>query len=404
MLAGIGNLNKKISEALKMSLETRSVKELKDIAINAVEAQINQETPAQTKSFTRVISGVFAALTKIANNLLVLGLRESFPQTATERALGGNLEDWGVIADRARKPASASQLECGITGTNGITIPTGAGAPRLVDDLGQVYVVIASDTISGGIANIVVEATFGGVSGNLQNGATLIFTSPIVGVDSIATVQQSLILGQPAESVSDYQAIITQLIARPSGCSNVAQYFKWTTEVPNIIDAFPYSASVPGRILIYCVASDQPDGIPTNAELQEVEDYLNAPNREALYASDVLPDSSKRLNVLASLVDSYFVLITGLQPDDSNLKNSIDEALTDYFLTRKPNVPGLSLRTLNIVSVNALIAVVQDVIDASDIGISFAGLTLSVGTEGVTGDNFVLPSGTRAKLGGVVYE
>jgi uncharacterized phage protein gp47/JayE len=362
--------------------------------ITDIESKINQTTPSVQKAFNRVIaiveSGEFTALYRY----LLDQKKQIFPQDADEESL----TKWGEIVNENRETPTAAVLTCTATGTNGTIIQSGSSGPRWISENGIVYFNQSSETIAGGTATLSLECIEGGEIGNQEIGTELTITASQAGLDDIVTVTAIASSGVDEQSLEEYRAEVVLKFKRPPQGGAPADYFFWATDRPNIVDAYPYAGSLPGETNLYIVAGDQPDGIPTAAQITDVYNYIDSGTRLPLWSEDLLPDgSTARFSVLASPVESFITTISGLNPSTQTLIDAVEDALITFYATRRPYIRGISTEREGEISQNKLRSIVQEQIDLNN-GIGFTDVTFAL-TSNPSGllTSYSLVEGTRTK-------
>lgn len=175
-------------------------------------------------------------------------------------------------------------------------------------------------------AVIEVEAIEPGVSGNLESGAEVSVTAPIIGMDNTGFVGYLGLTGG-AEEESDSSLLERVLYSRanPVANFNVSSIRLACLAVPGVTRVWvnritPYV----GAVTVAFMRDNDPDPIPDAGEIQDVRDVL----------LDILPAQSdpNDLFVLAPTpveVDFTFLAII---PDTPTMRSAIINNLTAYFI------------------------------------------------------------------------
>ena len=131
--------------------------------------------------------------------------RELFITTATADADGGKLDTAGNEYGMPRLAATAATGTITCTGTAATIIPAGSA---LNSSAGNRYVTDDDVTIDGGGSiTVTITCDIPGVAGNDSPGITLTFESPIIGLNSTATVDANgIINGTDVETDDSYRA------------------------------------------------------------------------------------------------------------------------------------------------------------------------------------------------------
>lgn len=395
-----------------MSLSTPTTKEINDNIVAQLEASLNQTIPLLPKAFLRVLAkalaGVFVLLYKYAGFMfLQLFVRTAaYADTEVNGVTVNPLREWGdLVGVPDRAPATQAELLIDIT----VEDQTGFLPPntQLVGrDNGVTYLTLGSVALNASIVQATVRAVSdqaggggAGAIGNLGPGAVLSFANPLAQVARNAAVDSQTVTGADAEAIEAYrQRIIDRFQKRPQGGA-YADYEQWGEGPAGILNVYPYTSECPGQVDLYVEAtpesSGSPDGIPTNAQLQEVQDAV---------VLDVSGLASRRpANALTNVfpIDrvGFDIRVTGLLVSDlAEVRDQIETALAEYFVSREPFIPGLSVPPRrDRITRSALSGVVDDVVSAS--GGIFSAVFLEL--NGVDLDLYSLGIGEKAKLASV---
>lgn len=353
----------------------------------------------------KALAGVFVLLYKYAGFMfLQLFVRTaSYADTEVNGVTVNPLREWGdLVGVPDRAPATQAELRAVVTvedqtgflpsntqlvgRDNGVTYLT-LGSVALTASTVQVIVRAVSDQAGGGGA---------GTIGNLDPGAELSFANPLAQVARTAVVDSQTVTGADAEAIEAYRRrIIDRFQKRPQGGA-YADYEQWGEEPAGIVNVYPYTSTCPGQVDLYVEAtpesSGSPDGIPTTAQLQEVFDAVE---RDVQGLASRRPANALH-NVFPIERVTFDIRVTGLLVSDLGaVRAQIEEALAEYFVSREPFIPGLSIPPRrDRITRSGLSGVVDDVVSAS--GGIFSAVFLSL--EGVTIDLYSLGEGEKAKL------
>lgn len=397
-----------------MSLQTPTTQDISDNIIAQLEASLSQTVPLLPKAFLRVLSkalaGVFILLYKYAGfTFLQTFVRTaSIDPTVINGVTVSPLIEWGRLVG-VGDPVAATQAELRVVITvenQGGTLPSGT---QLVGPSnGVTYITIGPTALDAPFVDATVRAVSdqsggggAGSIGNLQLGDTVSFANPLADVARNATVDFLLTTGADGETTSAYrQRVIDRFQKRPQGGA-YADYEQWSEEVAGILNAYPYTSSCPGQVDVYVEAtvasSGDPDGIPTPSQLQDVKDAIE------LDQSGIATrrPAGALVNTFPITRTGFDVTVSGLVVDDQpDVETQIEEALTEFFLTREPFIPGLSTPPRrDRVTLPALGGVVEDIVSAN--GGIFTGVVLEL--DSVVTDVYTLGIGEKAKLASVTF-
>lgn len=397
-----------------MSLTTPSIRDISDNIVAQLEAALGQSIPWLPKSFSRVLAkalaGVFILVYKYAGFMFL----QQFVRTATmdETVINGQarrpLLEWGrQIGVSDPTAATNAQLVVEITVENQ-TGTLSANSQLVGPDNGVTYITLAAVTLDAATKQVTVRAvsdqTGGGGAGsigNLDAGATLSFANPIANVARTAVVVSQSVTGADAEEVEAYrQRVLDRFQKRPQGGA-YSDYEQWAEETPGVLNAYPYTSVSPGQVDVYIEAtaasSGSADGIPTAAQLQAALDniYYDSAGTARRRPANALP------NTFPITRTGFDVAVPGLMVDDlAGVRTQIEDALDEYFRSREPFIPGLSVPPRKDRITNSAVAgVVEDIVSA--VGGIFTGVVLS--QSGVTLTVYTLGEGEKAKLKTVTW-
>lgn len=364
-----------------MSTTTPTTKEINDNIIAQLEAALSQSIPLLPKAFLRVLAkvlaGVFVILYKYGGFIFL----QIFVSTASAKdtIINGKvvnpLTEWGrLIGVGDPVPATSAELLIDIT----VEIQAGtllSGTQLINSDNGVTYITLASVLLDAPTVQATVLAVSDqqggggeGVIGNLDPGAVLSFANALPNVSRNTIVDSQVVTGANAESVEAYrQRVIDRFQKRLQGGA-LADYEAWGEETAGIINVYPYTSDCPGQVDCYCEAtpesSGDPDGIPTNAQLQAVLDLINLDDNglASRRPANALPNTFPITRI------PFDVRITGLIVDNlAQVQADITTAITGYFLDREPFIDGLSIPPRQDRITNSAIAgIVEDIVNAAN--------------------------------------
>lgn len=378
-------------------VEIKSLRELADQILTYIESQTNQDTPPIDVAYNRLISNGVAGLSLLNQMHNIDQRKECFPQTASENV---GLKLWAELVGRPRGLGTRANLQATATGTTGETIGSGSTGPRWKSASGLIYTTETGGEIVDGEVSISILCNEFGTEGTLQVGDELTLTTTIPGIDNKIIVTAINVVGAEPETLESWRTAIIQLAAFPPNIGTAAWFYNESIKIDGITRAYPYSdVNYPGRVIIYAVADDNVDGIPTSTQLDAIEAITSTADKNIMWAYEFLPDGEKRLEAFASPIDEYQVVITDGSPAlSAGLKTKIEKAIEDYFESRNPYINGLSLENQGAVEEVAITVVAQNVVTSetlesgrfADIGLAKTGAPIQ--------DIYILEPGTRAKV------
>lgn len=393
-----------------MSAPTKkTAKEISDLFIALLEAQLNQTIPLLPKAFNRVLAKALGLVFVVLFQFSEFIALQMFVGTASDQPLtiGGQtfvpLDELGRLIGLEKNTGERSE------GTTAITVSTTggtllAGSQLLDADTGEVYLTIGDVALVAGTVSPTVRAVNYKTSATLYVGQSLSLVSAPSNVDKVTTVATVTKQGaDPEDTASWRQRQLEWWAARPQGGA-YADYREWGQEVEGVENIYPFSGGTPpiptsgaGQVDIFVEASDTVDGIAPQALLDAVK--ANIEKEAASGLADRRPVNCY-VNVASIYRLTVSAAVVGLSvPDgaDSDAQNDIDEALENYMLSRENYIDGLSLLPR------------KDQISETEAG-GIAGRVAAAygGTvQGVSLDMGqpvqLLVEGQKAKIGSVVY-
>ena len=373
-----------------MPIPSPTISEITALIIGDIEAALSQTIPIIPKAVWRIVARAIAGAWLILYKYGTALHRERFVQTASLTYL----KYLGELVRVFQQPASTWNGTATITAT-GNSGSIDAGTQFVYSLSGVVYTVDTGVPITPGTLTLSLTSGTSGDIGTLSNGSVLDIVTPIAGVGMTATVASTVTSGDDAEDIETYRArVLDAYQKKPQGGAS-ADYEAWGKEAPNVVSIYPYSAATPGQVDIYAEVDNQPDGIPTAGQLDEIEEYLEYVNRTGKPRKPMTAE----LNVYAITRRLFDIQIDNLAPDTPATRAAIDDALAGYLQERTPYIRGLSIIRQDTVSQIEVQYIVFSVISA--LGATISKITLSDITGAI--DLHVLGAGEKAKLGTVTY-
>jgi len=364
-----------------MSLIIPTLSEIKAQIITDIEGAIGQTSPIFPKAFVRVTAAALAGLQWLCYRFAVWCYHQIFTATADEAAVLARGAQYGL----APTVAVAAKLEAEATGDNDTTIE--AGTLWYAGDM--VYSQTEAEIIAGGIATIEIECLTAGEDGNLENGETVSLASPITGVNNDATITDTVITGEDAESLESFRLQVQERERRRPQGGAIADYVEWALEVPGIIKAFAHRLTA-GYATIYpmiALIGTLGERIPDAPKLAEVEAYLSDAVRKPLQCTPIA----------AAMTEIVFdITITDLSPDTAAIRAAIETELESYLLARYPKQYPDETIPVDVVSIAALSGVVVAA------GMQSGILTMEVDSTPESNE-YTLQPGELAILGSVIW-
>jgi uncharacterized phage protein gp47/JayE len=185
------------------------------------------------RSVVMVLVRVFSALVHTLYDDIGYSFRNSIPDTATDEFL----DQWANIwLPAGRLPAAPAQAQMTITGVDTTAIPAGTQYSR---SDGQTYTVDVTVNIAGSSVVASVTAEVPGVDGNGDAGSILSLVTPIVGIDTDATVDSTGIVGgTDTETDDSLRARMLSAIRTPAQGGSLQDYIDWMSAIPDVDQIF----------------------------------------------------------------------------------------------------------------------------------------------------------------------
>lgn len=388
-----------------MATQTPTTAELTATIVGQIEAQIGQTVPLLPKAFIRVLAKVLAAVfITLYKYIGFMGL-QMFVRTASASPTEINgktitpLNEWGtLIGEGTPRGATAAELSVQVTVENQTgSLPSGSqlvGATNGVTYLTLNAVLLNAPTVTLTVRAVADSNGSGGVGaiGNLDPGAVLNFANPLANVARQATVLSQTVTGADAETTAAYrQRVIDRFQRRPQGGA-YSDYAVWGGQPAGIANIYPYTGQ-PGEVDVYVESATEPDGIPTQAQLDAVFDAIEL-DQDGLATRR---PANAFVNVLPILRVSFDVDVIGLTGNDlATLRDDVQEAIEQYFLNAEPFIVGLDVppRRDRIFNVEIL-SIVNDVAKAA--GGSFSNVTFNITGDPTLITSYTLNEGQKAK-------
>jgi len=394
-----------------MALDTPTTQEINDLIIAQLEASLNQTIPLLPKAFNRVLAKALAAVIIILYKFGGWIFLQIFVSTAAFESVSilgttvSPLTRWGELIG-VGPPTTATNAELLID----ITVENQTGSlpasTQLTSNLNG-FIYLTKDPVLLDAATVQAEIVAvndpdgeggGGTDGNLEAGAIVSFVNPVPNVARDAVVNSQLVTAANAESEESYrQRVVDRFQKRPQGGAS-ADYEIWGEEVPGIINVYPYTSPVPGEVDVYSEAtpesSGNPDGIPTQAQLDAVKEAIEYDENGLATRRPI----TALVNSLPITRTGFDVTVTDLQvTNPAEVEAEIEESLTAYFLERAPFVDGLTVPPrVDKISINTIIGIIDDSVNSRN-G-TFTGATFKKTLDIVNLEIYLLAEGEKSKL------
>ncbi|SNT29087.1 Uncharacterized phage protein gp47/JayE [Noviherbaspirillum humi] len=239
------------------------------------------------------------------------------------------LDRWAGIWGVTRTAAAPATGNVTLTGSAGATVPAGSLLQRAD---GQQFRTSADVTLSAGTGTAAVTSIASGAAANTAAGVVLVLVSPVVGVNSSASVATGGLSGAADAEADD--ALRSRLLARiqtpPHGGSS-NDYLSWSLEVAGVTRAWVYPQELgAGTVTVRFVRDNDTSLIPDAGEVATVQAYLDA--RRPVTA---------QVTVAAPIADTLNFQIQAVSPNTAAVQAAIQAELADLLL--REATPGGTL-------------------------------------------------------------
>lgn len=399
-----------------MSLTTPTTAQISENIIAYIEASLNQSIPALPKAFFRVLSkacaAVFVLLYKYGGaNFLNMFVSSASTQETTVNGIAliplVELGREAGVSDRAPATSAELLIDVAVTNQTGSLL---AGTQLANADNGVVYITIGDVLLDAGTVQATIRAASdqsggngSGAIGNLEAADIVSFVNPLPNVSRDAVVVSQVVTGSDAEEWEAYrQRILDRKQKQPQGGA-YADYEQWGEEPAGIINVYPYTGD-PGIVNVYAEAtvesSGDPDGIPTDAQLDDVWDFINK-NENGLATRRPANSRTTRSDVYAITRTPFDTQVIGLVVNNPGaVQTSIEVGIEEYFLDREPFIDGLTVPPRkDQITRSAVSGIVNDIVSASN-G-TFTTVNLFVFSNQI--ETYFVGEGEKAKSGTVSF-
>ncbi|WP_454908376.1 baseplate J/gp47 family protein [Variovorax gossypii] len=212
----------------------------------------------------RVVSGALSALYQYAEYLN----RQAWPDTCDVEYLDGHGARWRV----PRNAAESATGSVAFSGANDKVIPAGTQVGRTD---GWLYVTTADVTIVLGAALAPVRSVLPGQAGNATVDLSLSLTSPIAGVNAVATASTALAGGADTEDHEPYRARILARIRKPPQGGAGFDYVAWAKQIAGVTRVWTYpDEQGRGTVVVRFLRDLDASPIPDAGEVATVQAHL----------------------------------------------------------------------------------------------------------------------------------
>lgn len=388
----------------------KAAKQISDMFIAQLEAQLNQTIPLFPRAFNRVLAKTMGLAFVILFQFAEFIALQMFIRFASDKPLtiGGvtivPLDEWGELIGLTRGEGQRWEgtVEVSVL-TLGGSLPSGTQLTN--PNSGEVYITIGDTQLDAIAVYPTVRAINYLAVASLDVGQVISFVSAPNTIAKDVTVFTVDKVGADPETTEDWrQRQLNWWAARPQGGA-YADYREWGEEVEGVANIYPFTGgtsgiptSGPGQADIYVEADAtllNPDGIADAALLKAVYDNIE------LTAATGLADR-RNMNTWVNTASIFRITVDATVLDlvvenETEVRAVVEQALSDYLRDRENYILGLSvLPRKDVISEPEASGIVARVVAAK--GGTVTGVTLSI-----AGPIQSLSEGQKAKLGTVTW-
>lgn len=315
-----------------------SIKTIKDRMVTDIESKINDTVTALPLSFVKILCGAIAGAIFLNYQAILWVYKQIFPQSADY----ASLVLLGAIVGITLKEAVPAIILCDVPGT---------GAQVDVDEAfsssnGFTYRVTTATPIVGGVASDVpmkaININGEGEASNLADGEELSIVSTNIDLDGTATVTGTQTDGSDVESRASFSARVTFRYRTRYITGSPGAYAINGLEAPNFISILPYQdEELPNNINVYGKVDNQPDGIPTQTQLDNMYNYLLYIDGDD--SGQILLKPIGDIPIPLPISRKLFDIQVFIDTADTDIQLDVANALNDYIDTLAPYCEGVTV-------------------------------------------------------------
>jgi uncharacterized phage protein gp47/JayE len=359
--------------------DNKTIDEIKTLIVDGLQQQWNKKLRILPKSFIKTFAAVLAAVYIILFKQIGWLFLQIFPETAywgEITVLGIRvrpLVKWGVLLG-VGEPRRGSQwqgkIQINVTKKNTFL---DTGTQLKSDTTGKIYLIDETIALENDTELTAVMCSSLGTAGNLEEGETLCFVSPLGNVKKEAIVTEVIKKAINDETQADYRyRVVNRWRVQPQGGS-LSDYRIWGLDVPGVLNIYPYNDdNSPAGVLIYVSGNPAiyPDRIPSSELLIAVgksctyNPETGKADRKPITAI-IDPEKNERYTnvkpVTIKTFDVYIERLSGITAPE--FSEYVKTPIGEYFLGRESYIRGLSddNNKTSLVSRNNVLSVVDQV-------------------------------------------
>ena len=233
-----------------MPLNRPTLSELVERIRKDLEARLSGADAFLRRNLVAILGRVYAGAVHLLYGAMAKLVEMLFPDTAT----GDELKRWALIWGIDPKPAQRATGTITGTGTEGTVAPVWTVFAR---SDGVEYESTATAEVVGGVITVPVRAVEGGTDGNLDQGATLLLSMAIPGLNSSFAVEApGIVNGFPAETDTDLRARLLQRIQTPPQGGTEQDYIRWILSAVGVTRAWVFPRTYGAGTVSFTFAMD----------------------------------------------------------------------------------------------------------------------------------------------------
>lgn len=292
------------------------------------------------RAMADVVATVFAGAVHMLHGHLVWISEQIFADTAEGDFLARIASFYGI----ERTAATFAKGNIEVTGSFGTLIPK---QTVYVRDDGVTYETTADVFIGLGITVVNVVALEAGANSNLGAGETLTLESPIVGVDSDATVDsQGISGGSDEETDEELRARLLQRLRDPPTGGSDQDYIAWALSIAGVTRAWVFRhENGLGTVTVRFVRDNDVPIFPDAGEVTTVQDYIDS---QRPTTAEVTVEAPTQLDVDFDIA---------LDPDTTAIRDEVAASLTELLQREGEPGDGLGAGTILLSQIRTAIGV-----------------------------------------------
>jgi hypothetical protein len=278
------------------------------------------------------LASAIAGIIYLQYQAIIWVYKQIFPDSADDASLAL----LGAIVGIFRVSAVNAVVLCDVPGT-GAQVNQG----ELFTGTNNVVYRVETTTliVAGNAPNVPLRALTSGDIGNLINGEVLEINQATLDLDGTATVTSTQTPGADQESLENFSARVSLRYRIRYITGSIGAYALNGLETPNFIWIGPYEdVTITNRINIYGKVDDQPDGIPTNAQLEQLLFYIT-------YDPGTGKEWRRGTNddlVVAPISVREFDIEVFINASTTGINDAVTAALGKYISSLAPFITGIT--------------------------------------------------------------